>query len=115
MPEPRRGVTLEIVPPNGAQPQLFSLGPHPPRLWPNDIVLVHKIWQELSDRPEIGSRLHHRDVVGVALRRLDEQLHSGGRQDVLEDVERELSFPPAERPQVGPTWPEADQHDLNPT
>ncbi len=115
LPEPRHGVTLEIVPLNGAPPQLFSLGPHPPRLWPNDIVLVHKIWQELSDRPDIGSRLHHRDVVGVALRRLDEQLHSGGREEVLGDVELELNRPPSDQPEPGPTWTDADEHELNPS
>ena len=117
LPEPRRGLTLEIVPPDGAKPLLFSLGPHPPRLWPNDIVRLHKLWQDLSDRPGIGSRLHHRDVVSVALRRLDEQLHSGKAVDVLSDVERELNHPPEAESQPAPTWPEAEteHHDLNPT
>jgi hypothetical protein len=115
LPEPRRGLTLEIVPPNGAKPMLFSLGPHPPRLWPNDIVRLHKLWQDLSDRPGIGSRLHHRDVVSVALRRLDEQLHSGKAPDVLSDVERELNHPPESESQLTPTWTEPEHHDLNPT
>src|SRR5581483_3377160 len=89
LPEPRRGLTLEIVPSNGAKPILFSLGPHPPRLWPNDIVLVHKLWQELSENPNIGSRLHHRDVVSIALQRLDEQLHSHERTEIYDAVHRE--------------------------
>ncbi len=37
LPEPRRGLTLEIVPPHTGKPLLFTLGPHPPRLWPDDI------------------------------------------------------------------------------
>lgn len=115
LPEPRRGMTLEIVPPNGEKPLLFALGPHPPRLWPNDIVLVHKLWQELSERPDLGSRLHHRDVVSVALQRLDEQLHSDDRGDVLNSVHRELNRPPQTREQIGETWSDADQHDLNPS
>jgi amino acid transporter len=115
LPEPRRGMTLEIVPPNGDKPMLFSLGPHPPRLWPNDIVLVHKLWQELSERPGIGSRLHHRDVVSVALQRMDEQLHSQEVGEVLDAVDRELNRPPQTREKVGETWSNAEQHEVNPS
>jgi amino acid transporter len=115
LPEPRRGMTLEIVPPNGDGPLLFSLGPHPPRLWPSDIVLVHKLWQELSDRPEIGSRLHHRDVVSVALQRLDEQLHSQERSEILGAFDRELNRPPQSRQQPDLAWADAEQHEVNPS
>ncbi len=115
LPEPRRGMTLEIVPPNGDKPMLFALGPHPPRLWPSDIVLVHKLWQELSDRLGFGSRLHHRDVVSVALQRMDQQLHSEERKDVLEAVHRELNRSPQAREANGDTWSDADQHEVNPS
>ncbi len=91
LPPPRPGLSLEIVSSNGEAPHIYSLGPHQPRLWPSDIDLVHQIWQELADRPGIGGRLHHRDVVGVALRRLEEQLHSKMHTDVVADVEREMS------------------------
>jgi hypothetical protein len=115
LPEPRRGMTLEIVPPNGDKPILFSLGPHPPRLWPSDIVLVHKLWQELAEQPGIGSRLHHRDVVSVALQRLDQQLHSGEYPEILEAVDSEINRPPQSREQVDETWSDASQHDVNPS
>ena len=116
LPEPRRGLTLEIVPPNDGKPRLYSLGPHPPRLWADDIHLVHRLWQELSNRPGIGSRLHHRDVVSVALRRLNEQLHSGESHDVLHDVEHELNRKPTEQAEPSyDTQEESEQHDLNPT
>jgi hypothetical protein len=59
-------------------------------MWPADIDLVHRLWQELSNRPDVGCRLHHRDIVSVALRRLDQQLHSPQRSDVLADVQYEL-------------------------
>jgi hypothetical protein len=62
-------------------------------LWPSDIDLVHRLWQELSDKPGIDGRLHHRDVVGVALRRLDEELHSRRAGEVLADIESELNRP----------------------
>src|SRR5207237_1493896 len=77
LPEPRHAFSLEIITPD--RPSVFvNLGPHPPRLWPEDVDLVHEIWLELSDK-YAGSKLHHRDVVGVALRRMEEQLHSKER------------------------------------
>src|SRR5262249_45611004 len=86
LPEPRHPFSLEITSPG--RPSIFvNLGPHPPRLWPGDVDLVHDLWLELSD--DFGSKLHHRDVVGVALRRLERELHSKTRTDVLHDVEDE--------------------------
>ena len=37
-----------------------------------------------------GSQLHHRDVVGVALRRLQKDLDGERREEVLKDLEKEL-------------------------
>jgi len=90
LPTPRPAIMLEIFP-DGGEPVFYSLGPHQPRLWPSDIDLVHRLWTELSDRPGVGGRLHHRDVVGLAVRRLDEQLHSRQHNEVIADLGRELS------------------------
>ena len=87
LPEPRHPFSLEIISPD--RPSIFvNLGPHPPRLWPEDIDLVHELWLELSD--DFGSKLHHRDIVGVALRRMNKELHSRERADVMGDVVDEL-------------------------
>src|SRR5262249_267403 len=94
LPEPRHPFSLEIISPD--RPSIFvNLGPHPPRLWPEDVDLVHELWLELSD--DFGSKLHHRDVVGVALRRMERELRSGERPDVLRDVQDELEHRPAEQ------------------
>ena len=63
---PSRGIafSLEIITPG--RPSIFvNLGPHPPRLWPEDVDLVHEMWLELSEK-YAGAKLHHRDMVGVA-------------------------------------------------
>jgi hypothetical protein len=87
LPEPRHPFSLEIISPE--RPSIFvNLGPHPPRLWPEDIDLVHDLWLELSD--DFGSKLHHRDIVGVALRRMEKELRSNERPGVLQDVVEEL-------------------------
>ena len=87
LPEPRHPFSLEIITPD--RPSSYvNLGPHPPRLWPEDIELLHHMWLKLSER--FGSALHHRDIVGVALRRMNRELGSRAQPDVLNDVAEEL-------------------------
>jgi len=87
LPEPRHPFSLEIISPG--RPSVYvNLGPHPPRLWPEDLDRLHEIWLQLSEK--FGSKLHHRDVVGVALRRLEKDLADDRRTDALEDLGREL-------------------------
>src|SRR5579862_4614420 len=89
LPEPRHPFSLEVISPD--RPSTYvNLGPHPPRLWPEDVDLLHDLWLKLSQSEALGSRLHHRDVVGVALRRLQKDLNSSGKDGVVEEVEREL-------------------------
>jgi amino acid transporter len=90
LPDPRPSISLEIILENQKDIVFFNLGPHPPRLWPEDIDLVHRLWLELS-RQGPGSKLHHRDVVSVALRRMNDELQSGRAGEVLEDVQREVA------------------------
>ena len=89
LPEPRHPFSLEIITP-GRPPKFVNLGPHPPRLWPEDVDLVHEMWLEVSDQ-YAGAKVHHRDIVGVALRRMRKDLTSEGREEVVQDVLEELS------------------------
>jgi amino acid transporter len=79
--KPRRKVTFKIVEPAGTE-HVFSLGSHPPKLTEDDINLIHKIWLQVSNVPS-RRRVHHRDVVRVALDRLDRDFR--GRGDVMLD------------------------------
>jgi len=89
VPEPRHAFSLEITSPD--RPSVFvNLGPHPPRLWPEDVDRLHRIWLDLTQQPDIGSKLHHRDVVGVALRRLERELETQPDGDLLRAIEHEL-------------------------
>ena len=89
LPE-RHPFSLEIISPG--RPSVYvNLGPHPPRLWPQDVARAHGIWLRLSEL--YGSRLHHRDVIGVALRRLQKDLESERKQEVLDDLEKEVRDP----------------------
>ena len=86
--EPRHAFSLEIITPG--RPSIYvNLGPHPPRLWPEDVDLVHEMWLELSEK-YAGAKLHHRDIVGVALRRMREQLQNAERDGVVHDIIEEV-------------------------
>jgi hypothetical protein len=89
LPEPRHPFSLEIISPARASVYV-NLGPHPPRLWPEDVDRLHDLWLRLSAQERLGSKLHHRDVIGLALRRLEEDLESPSKDHVLQELEREL-------------------------
>jgi len=38
-----------------------------------------------------GAKLHHRDVIGVALRRMNDELNSDRAPEVVRDVQNEIS------------------------
>lgn len=89
LPEPRHAFSLEIISPD--RPSIFvNLGPHPPRLWPEDVDRLHDLWLRLSDADDVGSKLHHRDIVGLALRRLERDLKGGDTERVVEDLKNEM-------------------------
>jgi len=89
LPEPRHPFSLEIICPD--RPSTFvNLGPHPPRLWPEDVDKLHDIWLKLSTDEKLGSKLHHRDIVGYALRRLESELNSSQHDEILQQINSEV-------------------------
>jgi amino acid transporter len=88
LPEPRHPFSLEIISPD--RPSTYvNLGPHPPRLWPEDVDRLHDLWLRLSEEEPLGANLHHRDIVGVALRRLEQDLTSERKPEIFEELRRE--------------------------
>jgi hypothetical protein len=90
LPAPRPQMSLQIVDRESGKSDYFNLGPHPPRLWPEDVEFLHGLWLELSEKGA-GYKLHHRDVVRVALRRLDADLRTGSTEDVLAEIADEVA------------------------
>lgn len=89
LPEPRHPFSLEVITPG--RPSVFvNLGPHPPRLWPEDVDRLHELWLRLSESDDFGCKLHHRDVLGAALRRLEKDLACERRPEAIDDIQREL-------------------------
>jgi amino acid transporter len=90
LPNPRPQLSMEIIEEETGKRTYFNLGPHPPRLWPEDIELLHNLWLELSEKG-LGHKLHHRDVVRVALQRLRNELRSRNEKEVIRDIKQEAS------------------------
>jgi len=91
LPEPRPRLDLRILAPDNTM-TVVHLGPHTPRLRPEDLDLIHNLWLEITADPEYRG-LHHFDVVALALRELQSELHSQRRQELL-DTLRELAAQP---------------------
>jgi len=87
LPEPRPRLTLEVYAPDGTAYE-YHLGPHTPRMRPEDIGLMHKVWLDVTSDPKFAWA-HHYHVVALALEELERKLHSEKRGEVLERLERE--------------------------
>src|SRR5437667_6897070 len=48
LPEPRHSFSLEVISP-GRPSAFINLGPHPPRLWPEDVDRLHDLWLRLTE------------------------------------------------------------------
>ena len=82
LPEkPRRQVTFRIIGSDNHE-HIVYLGAHAPNLTEADVDLIHKIWLAVSKIPA-RRRVRHRDVVRVALERLERDLR--GNADVMLD------------------------------
>ena len=79
-----RKVCFRVIEP-GKQDVTVDLGAHAPHLTEEDINLIHRIWLEVSKLPA-RRKVHHRDVVRVALDRLHRDLR--GQTDVMLDFYR---------------------------
>lgn len=111
LPPPRPQLSLEILDEVTGKQTYFNMGPHPPRLWPEDIEMLHRLWLDLSARG-LGHKLHHRDVVRVALRRLEAELQSPNAKEVLKEVSQEASE--GRQPQEVPTNETVVHRDATP-
>jgi len=67
--KPRHRLRVQILGTEGEVDE-FVLGAHPPELTEDDIARIHELWLGLKD--ELGTAsLRHRDVVSLALHRLE--------------------------------------------
>jgi len=88
LPDPKPQLTLEVYFPSG-QEHIFYLGPHAPRLTPQEIDLLHRIWLQLS-QDVAPDELHHHDIVHFAMQELEQEIKSGDHEHVTERLRKHL-------------------------
>ena len=81
LPEPRPRLTLEVHALNGVVRE-YPLGPHAPRMRPQDLELMHKVWLDITTDPRYAGA-HHYHIVALALEELEKELNSDKREEIL--------------------------------
>jgi amino acid transporter len=89
MPEPRPRLTLEVCAPDGTVRE-FALGPHTPRLRPQDVELMHKLWLSITADPKYAGA-HHYHIVALALEELQRELSTEQRAELLAKLQEEMN------------------------
>jgi hypothetical protein len=111
MPEPKRQFVVQIVRPDMAA-ETFRIGPHTPDLKTEDIHLTHRMWLDLTKNPGL-EKLHHSDIVSVALTRLARDLFGPERDEIMKRLGRGVTdkrfgrLSPPSPPQPPPAEPGA--------
>jgi hypothetical protein len=89
LPEPRPRLTLEVCAPDGAIRE-FALGPHTPRMRPQDVELMHRLWLNITADPKFAGT-HHYHIVALALEELQRELNTEQRSALLQKLHDEMN------------------------
>jgi amino acid transporter len=91
LPEPRPRLTLEVCAPDGTVRE-YALGTHTPRMRPQDVELMHKLWLDITTDPKFAGA-HHYHIVALALEELKRELSTEQRAQLLEKLHDEMNHP----------------------
>jgi amino acid transporter len=89
LPEPRPRLILEVCAPDGTIRE-FALGPHTPRMRPQDVELMHRLWLNITADPKYAGA-HHYHIVALALEELQRELTTEQRADLLQKLQEEIN------------------------
>jgi amino acid transporter len=91
LPEPRPRLILEVCAPDGAVRE-FALGPHTPRMRPQDVELMHRLWLNITADPKYAGA-HHYHIMALALEELQRELSTEQRAALLQKLLEEMNRP----------------------
>jgi amino acid transporter len=89
LPEPRPRLTLEVCAPDGTVRE-YALGPHTPRMRPQDVELMHQLWLNITTDPRFAGA-HHYHIVALALEELKRELSTEQRTQLLQKLHDEMN------------------------
>jgi hypothetical protein len=91
LPEPRPRLILEVYAPDGSTRE-YALGPHTPRMRPQDVELMHRLWLNITADPKFAGA-HHYHVMALALEELQRELSTEQRAQLLQKLQEEMNRP----------------------
>jgi len=91
LPEPRPRVILEVHSSTGTVRE-YALGPHTPRMRPQDVDLMHRLWLEITCDPRFAGA-HHYHIIALALEELKRELNTEQRAELLQKLAEEMGRP----------------------
>jgi amino acid transporter len=91
LPEPRPRLIMEVCAPDGAVRE-FALGPHTPRMRPQDVELMHRLWLNITADPKYAGA-HHYHIMALALEELQRVLSTEQRAVLLQKLLEEMNRP----------------------
>jgi hypothetical protein len=86
IPEPKRQFVLQIVQPNGIV-DTFRIGPHTPTMKNEDVVLLHRLWLNITREPGLEN-VHHHDILTEALTRFAHDYGARDHETIVQELQR---------------------------
>src|SRR5580693_5351585 len=84
--EPKQQFLLQIVHPNG-KVDTFRIGPHTPTMKNEDVVLLHRLWLNVTREPGL-EKVHHHDILTAALTRFAHDYGARDRDEIVKQLKR---------------------------
>ncbi|MGZ4789519.1 MAG: APC family permease [Terriglobales bacterium] len=112
-PEPKRQFVLQLVHPD-LKVDTFRIGPHAPTMKSEDVHLVHRLWLNITKEHGMD-KLHHSDVVSVALTRFARDYAGREHSEILRELKKldgkGAATSPPEPPALAAEPPPPDNDD----
>jgi hypothetical protein len=86
IPEPKQQFILQIVRPDGTV-DTFRIGPHTPTMKNEDVVLLHRLWLNVTQEPGLD-KVHHHDILTEALTRFARDFGAHAHDDIVKELRR---------------------------
>jgi amino acid transporter len=86
IPEPKQQFVLQIVRPDSTV-DTFRIGPHTPTMKNEDVVLLHRLWLNVTREPGLEN-VHHHDVLTEALTRFARDFGAHDHDQIVKELRR---------------------------
>jgi len=84
--EPKRQFVFQVVHPD-ASVDTFRIGPHSPSMKDEDVLLLHRLWLNITREPGL-EKLHHHEILTEALTRFARDYGARDHDDILRELRR---------------------------